>query len=337
MKRAWQNLALLATSLTILLVVGEIAVRLLYFRIADYNSEMWRYASEVKVRTSNPKLPFVHGASRSGDFYGAKIQTNSHGFRDREYPVERVPGRTRIMMIGDSFTLGWGVPFDSTYSKQLELLLNASGSTTEVINTGVGNYNTVMEVELFKQGGLRFHPDAVILMYFVNDAEPTPPVVSAMKATVVTRSYLIAFLIDHLYIKLKPRLDQDYDWKSYYGNLYRPGEPGFVAGRQALLELIGLCRERGIKLLIASIPELRELKEYPFPQATEFVRTLSTEQGVPFLDLRSALVNEDPATLWVTREDPHANGQANVIIARALHDAITRTGLLGTPRRRGAH
>jgi hypothetical protein len=37
-------------------------------------------------------------------------------------------------------------------------------------------------------------------------------------------------------------------------------------------------------------------------------------------------VNEDPATLWVTKEDPHANAKANVIICRALFDAVTRIG-----------
>jgi lysophospholipase L1-like esterase len=323
MKRLFQNLALVLASLVFCAAFGEIAVRIMYGRIANYNMEMWHYASKVKQRTSNPKLPFLHAPNRHGFFYGADIHTDSVGFRDRDYPVARVPGTKRIMMLGDSFTLGWGVPFDSMFSKQLEKLLTESGQPTEVINTGVGNTNTVMELEQFKEVGLRFKPDMVILMYFINDAEPTPPVVGALKTAIVTHSYLIAFLSDQL-IKLTPRVNESYDWRAYYSGLFKPGLPWLEASRQAIDELAALCKQNGIKLVIANIPELRELKPYPFPEATAFVRGAAEKNDVPFVDLLPALVNEDPATLWVTKEDPHANAKANVIIGRALFDAVTR-------------
>ena len=323
MKRLFQNLALVLASLVFCAASGEIAVRILYPRIANYNMEMWHYASKVKQRTSNPRLPFLHAPNRNGFFYGADIQTDSVGFRDRDYPVARVPGTKRIMLLGDSFTLGWGVALDSTYSKQLEKLLNDSGQRTEVINTGVGNTNTVMELEQFKELGLRFKPDMVILMYFINDAEPTPPVVGALRTAIVTHSYLIAFLSDQM-IKLTPRMNQSYDWRAYYSGLFKPGRPGLEASRRAIDELAALCKQHDIKLVIANIPELRELKNYPFPEATAFVRAAAETNKVPFVDLLPALVNEEPSTLWVTKEDPHANAKANALIARALFDAVNR-------------
>jgi lysophospholipase L1-like esterase len=323
MKRLLQNLSLVLASLILCAVLGELAVRMLYPRIANYNMEMWHYASKVKQRTSNPKLPFLHAPNRGGFFYGADIQTDSVGFRDRDSPVARVPGKKRIMLLGDSFTLGWGVVFDSIYSKQLEKLVNDNGRPTEVINTGVGNTNTVMELEQFKAIGLRFKPDMVILMYYINDAEPTPPVVGALKTAIVTHSYLIAFLSDQM-IKLTPRLNQSYDWRAYYAGLFKPGRPGLEASREAIDELAVLCRQNGIRLVIANIPELRELKNYPFPEATEFVRRAAEKNDVPFVDLLPALVNEDPATLWVTKEDPHANAKANAIIGRALFEAVNK-------------
>lgn len=321
MTKLFQNLVLLLASLILCGAFGEIAVRLMYPRLASYNMEMWHYASKVKQRTSNPKLPFLHAPNRDGFFYGAQIHTDSVGFRDRDFPVARVPGTKRIMLLGDSFTLGWGVPFDSTFSKQLEKLLNEHGHPTEVINTGVGNTNTVMELEQFKEIGLRFKPDVVILMYFINDAEPTPPVVGALKAAIVTHSYLIAFLSDQM-IKLTPRINQSYDWRAYYAGLFKPGLPGREASRQAIDELAALCKHNGIKLVIANIPELRELRSYPFPEATEFVRNAARSNDVPFVDLLPALATEDASTLWVSKEDPHANAKANVIIGRALFEAV---------------
>jgi len=330
MKQALVAFGLTVASVAMFVLGGELIVRGLYPRFADYNLEMWRYTSSVKVGNPDPRLPFFHAPNRKGFYYGAEIETNSFGFRDREFPVARVPGVKRIMMLGDSFTLGWGVPFDSTFSKQLERQLDANGQPTEVINLGVGNYNTVMELELFKEKGLQFKPDAVVLMYYVNDAEPTPAVAGALKAALFSHSYLIAFVADRL-IKLKPLVDHNYDWKAYYGNLYRPGEAGLDASRQALVDLSALCRARNIKLMVVNIPELRELKQYPFPQATEFVRSVVAAQGVSFLDLAPSLVTEEPASLWVSPQDPHASIKANGIIARELYRALTLAGTLGLP------
>lgn len=55
------------------------------------------------------------------------------------------------MFIGDSFTLGWGVHFDSTFSQLIQKDLKSQ--SIETINLGIGNYNAVMEVELFKKKG----------------------------------------------------------------------------------------------------------------------------------------------------------------------------------------
>lgn len=335
MKQTLQGLGLTIITIALCAVVGETALRVGYSRFADYNLEMWRYTSSVKVGNPNPRLPFFHAPDRRGFYYGAEIETNSFGFRDREYPVQRVPGMSRIIMLGDSFALGWGVPFDSTFAKQLERLFRDGGEPTEVINLGVGNYNTVMELELFREKGLQFNPDAVVLMYYVNDAEPTPAVAGPLKAALFSHSYLVAFIADRL-IKLEPLIDRNYDWKTYYAGLYRPGEPGLQASRQALIDLATLCRDRNIKLLVANIPELRDLKHYPFPEATDFVRSVSAEQGVPFIDLAPSMTNEEPASLWVSPGDPHASIKANGIIAHELYKA-SRAGTQRLSAARGVN
>src|SRR5262249_49115553 len=78
------------------------------------------------------------------------------------------------LMLGDSFTEGWGVPFGKTFSKRVERLYASRGIRAEVINAGVGNYNTVMEVNYFLSEGYKYQPDIVVLNYIPNDAEPMP-------------------------------------------------------------------------------------------------------------------------------------------------------------------
>jgi lysophospholipase L1-like esterase len=278
---------------------------------------MWRYAADLKEPYDDPELPFHHYPKKGGHYYGVDIKTNSQGFRDREFSVSKPENVKRIMFLGDSFTLGWGVPFDSIYSKKLERELNKSAAEYEVINLGIGNYNNSMEVELFKRKGIQFDPDYVILMFYVNDAESTPITTTSVEYSLIKNSYLIAFFFDR-YVKLRASFDKQFDWKKYYSGLYDKDSPSLRKNRAALKELIDICRKNEIGLLFVSIPELRELDEYPLGIATEFIQTIAEEGNIPFLDLLPVLSEYEPSSLWVTPEDPHANVKANGIIADAI-------------------
>jgi lysophospholipase L1-like esterase len=321
MKKILVNLTVLIIAVLITLLLGELTIRLLYRNIANYNMEMWRYASDLKKPLENERLPFHHYPNREGYYYGAQIRTNSMGFRSGEIAVAKPGDVKRILVLGDSFTLGWGVPFGETYSVLLEKYLNRQGNRSEVVNLGVGNYNSIMELELFKWKGLALNPDLVILMYYINDTEPTPTKTTSLKYRLLKHPYLVAFIFDR-YIKLMPTMNKKYEWKKYYSDLYDKASPALAANREALTELVGLCKTRNIPLLIANIPEMRILKEYPFPFATDFIRDIAQAGQVPFLDLLPELANEEVSTLWVTPEDPHANSKANAIIAKALYQKL---------------
>lgn len=307
---------------------GEVAIRVFYDRFSDYNMEMWRYAADLKQPLTIRNLPFHHFPNREGTYYGARIATNSLGFRDREYAAEKPSGVKRILFIGDSFTMGWGVAFTDLYSKRLERLLNASGGAYEVINTGAGNYNTVMELELFKWKGLALDPDLVILMFFLNDVEPVPKARSGVTYAVMGHSYFVSFLFDRV-TRMRSRFLRTFEWSTYYRDLYSPkNAANLSASAGAVREIAGLCREKGVQLLVVNIPELRELRPYRFGYATDYIRGLAEENGAAFLDLLPALSVYPPSSLWVSTEDPHANSKANEVIAEAIHAKITGGHLL---------
>lgn len=157
-------------------LVVEGGVRLAVDDGMQYDLEMWKYARQLKRSAANPIQGFEHIPSQSGHFMGVDVNINSHGQRGREIALEKARGLTRILMLGDSITLGWGVPYEETVSKYLEKLLGEFGGEQpiEVINTGVGNTNTEMQVTYFQTHGVKFSPDIVLLNYFINDAEPTP-------------------------------------------------------------------------------------------------------------------------------------------------------------------
>ena len=101
----------------------------------------------------------------------------------KDFGIEssRLRSRTgvyRVMMLGDSTTFGWGVKEEDTAAKFLERKLNADlpagYNRVEVMNTGVGNYDTVQEVTYYETFGWKYHPDLVVLVFFINDPEPVP-------------------------------------------------------------------------------------------------------------------------------------------------------------------
>ena len=106
----------------------------------------------------------------------------------------------------------------------LETLLNQSpeASKFEVINTGVGNYNTQMEVAYFLTKGYKLKPDVVVLNYFINDAEPTPQRKRSWLAEHSQAYVVVSSAID----KASRMFFGKSDWQSYYRNLYGDDEPG---------------------------------------------------------------------------------------------------------------
>jgi len=99
-------------------------------------------------------------------FAGGSVNQNSRGVRGaREHDAIAEAGTRRIVTLGDSFTWGFGVADDETYSARLEALLPA----TEVINLGVNGYGTDQQVLSWEREGVSYHPDVVVLGFFIHD------------------------------------------------------------------------------------------------------------------------------------------------------------------------
>jgi lysophospholipase L1-like esterase len=248
------------------------------------------------------------------------VAINSRGLRDREIPYERTPGVLRILMLGDSFTEGWGVPVEETWSKRIERLYAQRGVTAEVINAGVGNYNTVMEVSWFFAEGRKYRPDVVVLNSIFNDAEPVPP----HDEPNLLRSLCAAcaFLPGRADTLLREAALRP-DWKAYYLGLYDAHSRGWIAAGNAIGRLADDARANNVALLVASIPELHELSPYPLQAITAKLEEAARQSGAEFIDTLPALQAQPPRSLWVAPSDPHPNARANALIADALFAKLT--------------
>ena len=87
---------------------------------------------------------------------------NSWGFRDREFQRSK-DGRTRVVMVGDSFLMGPNVPPDQVISRQLE---RHAGPGVQVYNLGILGYGPDQALVRLLDEGLALDPDLVVLTVF---------------------------------------------------------------------------------------------------------------------------------------------------------------------------
>jgi lysophospholipase L1-like esterase len=119
----------------------------------------------------DPEIRYVLSPSQQGWIDDGWLTINSLGFRGHEIETPKPPGALRIAVIGDSVTMGWGVGDGETYPAQLEALLRARfpGRHIDVVNLGVGGYDTRQEVVLLGRNLERLQPDVVLVGFYSND------------------------------------------------------------------------------------------------------------------------------------------------------------------------
>jgi lysophospholipase L1-like esterase len=322
MKRFLFPLLTAAICVVVIFACMEIYVRVVVDNGMQFDLEMWKYAKDVKQVDPDPLIGHRHAPNRSAELMRVTVTTNSHGFRDREFAFDKPAGTLRIVMLGDSFTEGWGVPERDTFSKRIERRYNEQGIKTEVINTGVGNYNTIQEVELFLTDAYRYHPDIVVLNFVFNDAEPVPH--ERPPSFFMRHCYSCIFLIGR-YDTLRRMMFGGQDWADYYLGLFGDGTtPGWLGAKAAIKRLAEYCRQNNIKLLIANHPELHDVKNYRFQNITDLVRDAAAENDVAFVDLLPYVRDQESSALWVTPPDAHPNAFANKFLADGIFEALEK-------------
>ncbi len=317
----WVPFLALVLVVTIFLLGPELIVRLAYRHSMDFDMEMWKYAIQIKRKSENPKISHEHRPGAEAFLMGSAVKINSMGLRDQEYTLEKPASTYRILVLGDSMTFGWGAAVADTFSKKLERDLNqkSTGIRFEVINSGVGNYNTSQEVEYFRERGVRFHPDLVILCYFINDAEVTQvPNLGWLQE----RSYLYALLWSRARI-IQERMKIRMNSEEYYRNLYQDSNPGWSEAKASLRKFPEIAQSISAKSLLVVIPELRKLQEggHPFGFVYDQVSAVVKESGGETLQLLpsfQAAGIKDEHLLWVCPTDAHPSELAHRIMGDAI-------------------
>jgi hypothetical protein len=100
------------------------------------------------------------------EWQGIPVDINSHGLRGPETTYEKAHHTFRILNLGDSVAMGWGVREVDTYGRRLEQMLNEQSAGNwhyEVINAAVPGWNLENALAYLQAEGLKYEPDLILL------------------------------------------------------------------------------------------------------------------------------------------------------------------------------
>jgi len=98
------------------------------------------------------------------------VRTNAAGFRGAALPGPKAPGTYRIVVLGDSFTFGYGVRERQAYPARLGAVLRRRlGRPIEVVNLGIPGAGPRDYLYHLAHTGLGLDPDLVVVGLFAND------------------------------------------------------------------------------------------------------------------------------------------------------------------------
>lgn len=153
--------------------LGEAVVRLIGPGPLGLDTE-YRARYQQLFRLAGEGQPRLYelrpGAETSFAYFGPTVhyRISADGLRaDRRYARPKPAGTRRVVMIGDSVLFGIGVRVEELFSTILERQLEG----VEVVNGGVGGYNTYLEQAWLKTVGLHYEPDLLVLCYCPNDVD----------------------------------------------------------------------------------------------------------------------------------------------------------------------
>jgi lysophospholipase L1-like esterase len=304
------------SSVTLALGAGELVLRVKNSSMKTYDIEMWRYAKELKVRSDDPQLDFDHVKSKSAVLQNVTIRLNEWGLRGGPVPPP-APGGRRILFLGGSIALGWGVGEDDTVEARLQKRLRETGQDAVVLNGGVGNYNAERYVSRFFKELSTLNPTDIVVHYFLRDADDLGP----GAGNVVLRHSELAVTLWVAYHRLFDRAGEQ-TLVDHYRAVYQPHAPGFVSMQAKLKELADYGKAHKIRLYFAMTPDVHNLIDYKFGFVHDTMRRIAEGDGYTYVDLLPAMLGRPPQELFAMPGDPHPNALGHRLMADAISPIV---------------
>jgi lysophospholipase L1-like esterase len=249
-------------------------------------------------------------------------QMNAVGVRDSiDYRPKIAPGKRRVTFLGDSFTVGHGVP---DVEQRFVNRVRAARPGEEVQMLARNGLDTGPEVNaLAGVVAVGYQLDTVVLVYCLNDIADLVPEWQGILRRIYAFSR-VNFLVEHSYffnaLYFHIRVPRDPELSGYYRFVHDNYEgPIWETQQGRLRQLRDGVRAAGGRLVVVTFPFLHELgPDYRYADVHTRLDELWKSLGVPHLDLLPVFTAHESADLVVNGFDAHPNEFAHGLAADAI-------------------
>jgi lysophospholipase L1-like esterase len=274
--------------------------------------------------------PDTTGVFRSSGRH-TPVATNSWGLRGAEASTDTLT--RRVLILGDSYTFGWGVDDEAGFVRLLETALRRETPETpvECINGGLPGYSIYQQIRMLdyvrqrtrihavvatislandpidEQRIRRFAPDHLAdFSYDLRDP-------ASRTARLIGASHLLS-LVDERTTNLQ------------FSLINTNGECRDLAS-ESLIRLVTVCRKANLPLVWVIVPRAQEIRSGGFlrrvlNRATDQLRRhfleLAADQEVPILDLKPALMEVQAVEDAYLPRDAHWNEAGHRAVAAGI-------------------
>ncbi len=281
-----------------------------------------------------------------GGFYSSELCRVAR--EGEELPPARA-ARGRVVLVGDSFIEGQGVPFERTVAVQLGAALEG----VDVLACGRRGYDFTMAPEDPRGLGAwigRHVLDADVVLYALTLNDP-----ARSERFAAEQRYVDDWIVDRrrmlshdaaapplasprLLELVRDRLDAlriGAETTRWYRDMVRaPNAEGWSSTLAQLAALQARLADEGRTLVVAIWPILAALgsrASYPFTQTHQTIVAALTARGIQVVDTLDAFVGASAERLWVHPVDHHPNEEAQRRFTAAVLPALRAALARGAP------
>ncbi len=306
-------------------------------------------------RLTNPEEFLAHWQDTP---WAVSFEFNSQGFRERKL-APKSPGTKRVAIIGDSFTVGHGLPNTLAYPRLLESRLqrilehdrraapmNPRATSVEVLNLGRGNTDLPAIARSADLALRHLAPDVLVYGYFMNDPVPTLEPDSASPI----HDMLDAGWVDLEQSPSMTRIGQSERGRSrvvdlvkrffadrsvtastiaWYQRLHEP-----TAWQPTLARIVAMSqatRARGSRFILLLLPLPFELADSPFAAAHHQMREAASGAGIEVVDALPELSRHPDDALRLHPRDRHPSPLYTRVVAELLAPVVIEALSSGDP------
>ena len=325
-KQLLQNLALSFAVFLLCLAACEIALRLAgYGNLEIYEPDVrlyWKLKPNQDCFTKIDHKP---------------VHVNAQGSRGPAFSPDKTTNTFRVLSLGDSRTFGWGLADDETYSRRLEQLLRQEFGGTknfEVINAGVNAWSYPQMAVYFRDIGLRYQPDLVILaeanLWTQFSEKNDAAFVKKFLGRVRLKNFLRRFAIYHFVVEVQLREFYERQRTKFIpvdpkqDALFKEqqqSDPDAVF-RAAIEDICRTAQSNRIPAVLLFLPTLEDLQSTNQSSVLRAKLAVHAATAVPLADLTADLAPQGKA-LYLDADPVHLNARGNEIVAQRLFETVT--------------